>query len=164
MRPDPILDPTALDLDNVLADRAALREVNPHRHEMEQVDAVVHLDGAAGTVAGYLDIAEDAFWARGHFPGYPLMPGVLMCEAAAQMCSYYITKFDVMPGKLIGLAGFDNVRFRAAVRPGDRLVLVGRAVRLNRRQSTFHCQGFVKDVMVFHADISALPILREGQA
>ena len=56
---------------------------------MEQLTAIVHVDPEKHLVAGYKDVGNDEFWVRGHMPGYPLMPGVLMCEAAAQLCSYY---------------------------------------------------------------------------
>ena len=66
---------------------------------------------------------------RGHMPGYPLLPGVLMCEAAAQLCSCYIVTSGLLEGDFIGFGGMENVRFRGPVRPGDRLVLVGKGMQ-----------------------------------
>ena len=94
-------------------------------------------------------------------PGYPLMPGILMCEAAAQLCSYYITTQDLSQGDFVGFGGMEHVRFRSPVRPGDRLVLIGKGMRINRRQTIFNVQGFVGDVMVFHADILGVPLSRK---
>ena len=65
---------------------------------------------------------------RGHMPDYPLLPGVLMCEAAAQLCSYYVVTQGLLQGDFIGFGGMENVRFRGTVRPGDRLVLVGKGI------------------------------------
>ncbi len=161
MRPDLILDPSQLDLTRPLADVQTIRAINPHRHELELVSAVVFLDLERRVVAGYLDISPDAFWVRGHFPGHPIMPGVLMLEAAAQVCSYYVVTQRVMEGKILGLGGFEEVRYRATVRPGDRLVIVGRGEKLNRRQTLFHVQGFVGDTMVFHGNILGVPVVRE---
>jgi 3-hydroxyacyl-[acyl-carrier-protein] dehydratase len=93
-------------------------------------------------------------------PDYPLMPGVLMCEAAAQLCSYYIATQGLQQGDFIGFGGMENVRFRSPVRVGDRLVLVGKGIKLNRRQTVFGVQGFVGRTMVFHADILGVPLLR----
>src|SRR5437764_6157257 len=142
--PPPVhLHPAGLDFGRVVAAQDAIRRVNPQRFEMEQLTAIVHVDPAKHIVAGYKDVAADEFWARGHMPGYPLLPGVLMCEAAAQLCSYYISTSGLMLGDFIGFGGLENVRFRAPVRPGDRLVLVGKAAKMNRRQSVFNVQGFV---------------------
>ncbi len=162
MPPEPNCDLSRLDLGCVLADSEAIRKVNPQRHEMEQLTAVVFVDKEHHLVAGYKDVRPDEFWVRGHMPGYPLLPGVLMCEAAAQLCSFYISTTDLLQGDFIGFGGLENVRFRAPVRVGDRLVLVGKAVRINRRQAVFNVQGFVGGTMVFHADILGVPLMRQA--
>src|SRR5204862_303897 len=84
---------------------------------------------------GYKDVGTDEFWVRGHMPDYPLLPGVLICEAAAQLCSYYIVTTCLCEGELIGFGGLENVRFRSRVRPGARLLLVGKAVHIKRRDT-----------------------------
>jgi 3-hydroxyacyl-[acyl-carrier-protein] dehydratase len=155
------LDPAKLDMTKVVADRAAIHAVNPQRFEMEQLTAIVYVDPAQHVVAGYKDVGADEFWVRGHMPGYPLLPGVLMCEAAAQLCSYFISTNGLMQGDFIGFGGLENVRFRAPVRIGDRLVLVGKAVKLNRRQTIFNVQGFVGATMAFHADVLGVPLMRD---
>jgi 3-hydroxyacyl-[acyl-carrier-protein] dehydratase len=131
---------------------------------MEQLHAIVHVDPAQHLVIGYKDVTADEFWVRGHIPGDPLLPGVLMCEAAAQLCSYYITTHGPNPGEFIGFGGMDNVRFRGRVRPGDRLVLVAKALRIHRRGSTFNVQGFVGPTMVFQGDVMGMPLQRAGEA
>src|SRR5437868_4828260 len=162
MPPELNFDPARLDLTHVLADREAIRKVNPQRYEMEQLTAVVFVDPEQHIVAGYKDVGADEFWVRGHMPHYPLLPGVLMCEAAAQLCSYYIVTQGLMRGDFIGFGGLENVRFRSPVHVGDRLVLVGKAVKINRRQTVFNVQGFVGPTMVFHADVIGVP-LRKGE-
>jgi 3-hydroxyacyl-[acyl-carrier-protein] dehydratase len=165
MPPEAHFDPVKLDLDRVLADQDAIRQVNPQRFAMEQLTAVVHIDSEQHLIAGYKDVGNDEFWIAGHLPGYALMPGVLMCEAAAQLCSYYImSKTDLCQGDFIGFGGLENVRFRGPVRPGDRLVLIGKALRLNRRQTAFNVQGFVGNTMVFHADVLGMPLLRQVES
>jgi 3-hydroxyacyl-[acyl-carrier-protein] dehydratase len=146
-----------------LANRDAIRAVNPQRHEMEMLDAIIFLDPAHQLIVGYKDVGEDEFWTRGHFPNQPLLPGVLMCEAAAQLCSYYIISQHVIDdGYLVGFGGMENVRFRNVVRPGDRLVVAAKAQRLNRRQSIFNVQGFVGNNMAFQADIIGIPLRNEA--
>jgi 3-hydroxyacyl-[acyl-carrier-protein] dehydratase len=163
MPPELNFDPARLDLTRVLADREAIRKVNPQRFEMEQLTAVVYVDPENHIVAGYKDVGHDEFWVRGHMPDYPLLPGVLMCEAAAQLCSYYIVTQNVMQGDFIGFGGLDNVRFRGPVRPGDRLVLIAKGTRVHRRQTVCSVQGFVGSTMVFHADVIGVPITRKAE-
>jgi 3-hydroxyacyl-[acyl-carrier-protein] dehydratase len=153
MPPELILDPAQIDTGRVVADREELRTVNPHRFEMEQLDAVVLMEPAERLIVGYKDVRPDEFWVRGHMPDFPLLPGVLMCEAAAQLISYYVTRTGLKVGDYVVFGGMENVRFRGTVRPGDRLVLVGKGTRVHRRQTIFNVQGFVGTTMVFHADI-----------
>ena len=164
MPPEIHLDPAHLDLTRILADQDAIRQVNPQRFDMEQIQAIVHADPEQHIIAGYKDVGADEFWVRGHMPDFPLLPGVLMCEAAAQLCSYYIATHGLMAGDFIGFGGLENVRFRSPVHVGDRLVLIGKAVKLNRRQAIFNVQGFVGTTMVFHADVIGVPLSRKEEA
>jgi 3-hydroxyacyl-[acyl-carrier-protein] dehydratase len=163
MPPEPHLDPSHLNLNHSLADQEAIRQVNPQRFEMEQLTAIIFVDPENHLIAGYKDVRGDEFWTRGHMPGHPLLPGVLMCEAAAQLCSYYTLKHcNLVGGGIIGFGGLENVRFRSPVRPGDRLLLIGKATRLHRRQTIFNVQGFVGATMVFHADVIGVPLVLPG--
>jgi 3-hydroxyacyl-[acyl-carrier-protein] dehydratase len=67
------------------------------------------------------------------------------------------------PEGFIGFGGMENVRFRNPVRPGDRLVLIGKGLKVNRRQVLFNVQGFVGSTMVFHADIIGMPLARKDE-
>ena len=152
-------DPSKLDMNHVVADREAIRAVNPQRFEMEQLTAVVHVDTERELLVGYKDVRPDEFWVRGHMPGAPLLPGVLMCEAAAQLAAFYIAKYSgLLRDGFIGFGGMESVRFRAPVRPGDRLVLVAKALKLHRRQCIFDVQGLVGSTMVFHGQIIGVPM------
>jgi 3-hydroxyacyl-[acyl-carrier-protein] dehydratase len=157
MPPEAHLDPSQLDFGKVVADAQELRRVNPQRFEMEQLDAIVYVDRVRHLLVGYKDVRPDEFWIRGHMPGYPLMPGVLMCEAAAQLASYYVVITGLLKGDFIGFGGLDKVRFRGLVRPGDRLILVGQGIRMNPRQTIFNVQGFVGPTMVRRFRRSAQP-------
>ena len=157
MPPDLHFDLSQIDFGHVVADLDAIRKVNPQRHEMEQLDGVVLLDAPNKLFVGYKDVRHDEFWVRGHMPGHPLLPGILMCESAAQLCSYYAMTQHNIDG-FLGFGGMESVRFRGPVRPGDRLILVSKELRYNRRQMTFNVQGFVKDTMVFHGDIIGVPL------
>lgn len=161
MPPPPLLNPAELDLRPLIADREQILSINSQRFEMAQLDAICLLDPQQALIAGYKDVHPDEFWVRGHFPDYPLMPGVLICEAAAQLATYYSITQQVVPAGLVGFAGMDDVRFRGPVRLGDRLVLIGKGKRLRRLQIVFNIQGFVRGEMVFHGDIIGVPLKKE---
>jgi 3-hydroxyacyl-[acyl-carrier-protein] dehydratase len=156
---DLILDFSEYDLDHVEADIEAIRRVNPQRYEMEQLTAIVFDDVQRGICVGYKDITHDEFWVRGHMPGVPLMPGVVMCEAAAQMCSYHAQRHNLLNAEMIGFGGMDNVRFRGTVVPGDRLVVVAQKLQL-RPNAMIRCrfQCFVREQLVCEGEIRGIPI------
>lgn len=157
MPPAAILDPSSLDLNHVVADRGQIEGVNPHRFEFCLLDAVVHADAAKLVYAGYYDVRDDAWWARGHIPGRPIMPGVLMIESAAQLASYGMHQM-IRTDAFIGLLGVDGAKFRDAVVAPARLVTVARAQPPKRGRCTFDCQGFVGDRMVFEASITGVAL------
>ncbi len=157
MPPSLLLDLAKFDVDRVLHGPDEIRKRNPHRHEMELLDAIVHYDAEAGEIAGYVDVREDGFWVRGHVPGRPIFPGVLMIEAAAQLCSYYYK--DQFPEvTFFGFAGIDEVRFRVTVEPGDRLVLIGRRHQFGQRRASFDTQGLVNGRVAFQARITGMRV------
>ncbi len=160
MAPPAILDISTVDLTRVLADKAKLRTVLPQRFEMEQIDAIVVCNREEGIVIGYKDVSGDEFWAKGHMPGMPIFPGVLICESAAQICSFHALTETVIGGDFVAFGGMENVRFRAMVRPGDRLVMVAKAGKINRRQMNYAVQGFVGQTLVFHGDIIGMAVNR----
>jgi len=162
MPPVPIVDPATIDTSKVIADLEEIRRTNPQRFEMEQLTAIVYLSPEEKLVIGYKDIGQDEFWVRGHMPGFPLMPGVVICEAAAQICSFFCAKIRLVEDSFIGFGGMEDVRFRGMVKPGDRLILVSKAIRVHRRQTIFDTQGFVDGNMVFHGRIIGVPLKSSG--
>lgn len=158
MPPAALIDPATIDTSRVLADQEGIRRFNLQRFEMEQLTAIVSVDPDGHIIIGYKDVGPDEFWVRGHMPDYPLMPGVLICEAAAQLCSYYTRLIHLVQEGFLGFGGMEDVRFRGQVRPGDRLVIVARARRVHRRQTIFDTQGFVEANMVYHGSIIGVPL------
>jgi 3-hydroxyacyl-[acyl-carrier-protein] dehydratase len=157
MAPPLLVDLSKIDLSRTLMTVEEIRQYNPHRYEIEQLSGVIHLDPAAGQIVAYKDVRPDEFWVRGHIPGRPLFPGVLMIEAAAQMSSLYYKKVLNDP-RFLGFGGVDGVKFRGQVAPGDRLLLLGQVVELRNRRAVFDTQGVVGDRLVFEARITGMPI------
>ena len=157
MAPPLLVDLTKIDLGRVRMTPEEIRRYNPHRYEMEQLSGIIHLDTEAGQIVAFKDVREDEFWVRGHIPGRPLLPGVLMIEAAAQMCSLYY-KIVQKDERFLGFGGVDGVKFRGQVAPGDRLILLGKAVEIRSRRAVFDTQGMVGERLVFEARITGMPI------
>jgi 3-hydroxyacyl-[acyl-carrier-protein] dehydratase len=155
----PVLESLDFDFDHPLANVEQLRGINPHRYEFEMLSGIVHIDPPQKIVIGFKDMKETDFWVRGHMPGFPLFPGVLMCEAAAQMCGYYYVSQKIGDaGVLLGLAGIDEARFIRTVRPGERLVMVGTGMKIHRRLTRFRVIGQVGTEKAFEAVITGVPL------
>ena len=160
---DPLIPFSKYDVDVVIADIDIIRKYNPQRYEIEQLSAVVFEDFETKSIVGYVETSMDDFWVRGHMPGLPLMPGVLMCEAAAQLASYFVQKYDMMGCEMMGFGGMNDVRFRGAVRPGDRLVIQCQQKKV-RRGAVIVCQfmGFVDENRVVEGVIRGIPLPAEA--
>ena len=156
---DLLIDPALLDYDQVVADVDEIRRYNPQRFEMEQLTAVIYEDLEEYACAGYKDIGRDEFWVRGHMPDMPLMPGVIVLEAAAQLCSYFSQKHDLLGAAMIGFGGLENVRFRAPIIPGDRLLLICKMTKVRPgRMIVCRFQALVGETMVVDGMLKGIPI------
>ena len=118
--------------------REELKEFLPHRDPMLLVDEM-EIDSEGVCHAKYL-IREDEFFCRGHFPGNPIVPGVIQCEIMAQSCALLVK--DDIQGKTTLYTGIDKVRFKNIVKPGDLCEITARLK--NRRASILYCQAELK--------------------
>ncbi|MHC4171884.1 MAG: 3-hydroxyacyl-ACP dehydratase FabZ family protein [Planctomycetota bacterium] len=162
MPPPLLFDLSQIDLKaKPLFDKEAIDKVNPQRFEMQQLDGILWYDKEKFLILGYKDVTEDEFWTRGHVPGRPLMPAVMMIEAAAQMSSFLIKHIYKEEG-FIGFAGIDSAKFRSIVEPGQRLYLLGHITKYKHRKRTTRVktsvQGIVDSTMVFEAVVSGMRV------
>jgi 3-hydroxyacyl-[acyl-carrier-protein] dehydratase len=135
----------------------AIMQYLPHRYPFLLVDRVTSLvDGKS--IRGIKNVTMNEPFFQGHFPGYPVMPGVLVIEALAQLASILAWQMlDRRPGdgSLIFFAGIDNARFRRQVFPGDQLLLESEVQRMVRGVGKFAVRAKVGDDIVAEADLLA---------
>lgn len=154
-----IVDPAEIDLSNVIADIEEIRRYIPQRFAMEQLTAIVHDDLERHICVGYRDLTDQEFWVSGHMPSFALLPGVIMCEAAAQVLSYHVQKNDLSGVEVVGFGGLDNVKFRGIVRPGDRLLIVVQVIKYRRgRMVVCKFQEFVGTTLVCEGELTGIAL------
>jgi 3-hydroxyacyl-[acyl-carrier-protein] dehydratase len=103
-------------------DRAGIEEILPHREPFLLIDEVVELEPGERVVARKR-VRDDEWYLRGHFPGRPVMPGVLIVEAMAQTGAVAVLAEEENRGRIALFAGIDDTRFKRIVEPGDELEL-----------------------------------------
>ena len=157
MAAEPLIDPELWNPGIAVVDKQRIREIIPQRYEMEHLDGVSYHDAAEGVVAGWKDVSDDEFWVRGHLPDRPLLPGVVMLEALAQLTS--VAAKLVLPDMgFVGFGGIDACKFRVAVTPGQRLVLLARSLEIRRRRAVFDTQGWVDGKLAVEARITGVRV------
>jgi len=154
-----LVDLSQIDFSRPIADMETIRKYNPQRFEMEQLTAVVYANESDFSCVGYKDVSDHEFWCRGHMPGLPLMPGVVILESIAQLCSYVTQRYDLLGADIVGFGGLEEVRFRDSVLPGDRLIVMCRLSKVRRgRMIICDFQGVVKDKIVAEGILKGVPI------
>ena len=118
--------------------KGELKKYLPHREPMLLVDRI-EIDEEGICHAEYR-VKEDEFFCRGHFPGNPIVPGVIQCEIMAQSCALLVK--DEIKGKKTLYTGIDKVRFKQVVKPGDLCEVTARLK--NRRGNIFYCESVLK--------------------
>ncbi len=157
MAPPLLFDLSGIDLAKTVFDRSAIAEVNPQSHEMSQLDGIIWYDRPELLILGYKDVTENEFWVRGHVPGRPIMPAVIMVEAAAQLASFFMKRIYGLEG-FIGFSGIERAKFRGPVVPGDRLYLLGYISKVRSRQFSSDVQGVVDGKMAFDTTITGMKV------
>lgn len=129
-----------------------IQRILPHRYPMLLVDRVLEIDGDQKAV-GIKNVTFNDIFFQGHYPGTPIMPGVLIVEAMAQLGGILLSQKLEHTGKLAVLLSMDKVKMRQPVVPGDQLLLEAIAVRVKSRTGHVRCKAFVQDKLAAEADI-----------
>lgn len=124
-----------------------IQEVIPHRYPMLLVDRILELEPLKRAV-GIKNVTMNEHFFQGHFPGHPVMPGVLILEAMAQVGGVAMLYPDENRGKLAFFAGMDRVKFRKPVVPGDQLRMVAEIIKIRGGMGKLWVQSFVDDQLV----------------
>lgn len=152
-----LVDLASIDLNGSVADRDEIGLINPHRHEMALLDDIVWVSDDLTAAVARHRCSPDAFWVRGHFPGKPLLPGVLQVEAGAQLACYIWNRQQPEP-RLAAFLRIDNAAFRRSVVPGDELFVLCREVKLGRRRFISDVQGVVNGKVAFEARVNGMAL------
>jgi len=154
-----LVDPSRYDLDKPTADLENIRLYNKQRFEMEQLTAVVYENHEEFVCVGYKDLTLHEFWIKGHMPQYPLMPGVMMCEVAAQLASYFSAKYKLLgENVMMGFAGLDKVRFRGIVLPGKRLAMQVKMINCRKILISAAFMGIIDGEVVCEGIVKGVPL------
>lgn len=161
-----LFDLSGIDLNRIIVSRQALEAINPHRGCMALLDGIVWENPEHTRGVAVKKVRSDEFWVEGHFPSRPMLPGVLMIEAGAQLAVYLYNIRFAEPG-LAAFTRIEDAVFRSPVEPGQTLYLLCEEMRFGPRRFVSNIQGVVDDRIAFEASITgmrvALPTEMRGE-
>ncbi len=129
-----------------------IKELIPHRYPFLLVDRVIELDEGKRAV-GIKNVSANEPFFQGHFPDYPIMPGVLIIEAMAQVGCVAMMSMNENKGKLGVFAGIDKVRFKKEVRPGDVLTMEVEMISVRRNIGKAIGKAYVKEELACSGEL-----------
>jgi len=157
MPPPPILDLRTLDSDKLIVSKDDLYRILPQKHEFAQLDGIVFVDDVNAIAVGLRIVRSDEWWCRGHMPGHPIFPGVLMVECGAQLAAYVQSRFHPAEGGFLAFGGIDGAKFRGSVIPPARVLIVCKTIEARTRRFICDLQAFCGGEMVFEGRITGMP-------
>ena len=136
----------------MLMNKEQIKEVLPHREPFLLVDQVEEMEVGKSIVATKF-VTEDEYYFQGHFPGRPIMPGVLIVESLAQAGGIVVLSMPENKGKLAVFGAIKNARFKKQVVPGDTLTLNVTLDRLRSSTGTGIAEAYVGDILACKCEI-----------
>ena len=133
-------------------DTPEILKILPHRYPFMLVDRIIECDDEK-RIVGLKNLTFNELFFQGHFPGQPVMPGVLQMEAMAQTAGILLNRMFGGEGKVSYFAAIDNARFRRPVVPGDQLRMEIDILKAKPRLSKVHARAFVGEQLVSEADL-----------
>ncbi len=137
-----------------------IQNIIPHRYPFLLVDKIIEMEPGKKAV-GIKNVTINEPFFQGHFPGAPIMPGVLQLEALAQVGAVSVLSMEEFKGKLALFTGIDNVKFRRQVVPGDTLRLEIEMVSLRRGMGKGEAVAYVGDEVACKATIKFAVVDKE---
>ena len=131
-----------------------IMEILPHRYPFLMVDRIVEMDMEKCTVVGIKNLTMNEEFFQGHFPGNPVMPGVLQMEAMAQVAGVMLNSREGNEGKTAYFMSMNKVKFRKMVVPGDQLRIEIETVRIRSRIATVLGKAYVDGDLVSEAELT----------
>ncbi|MCQ2736179.1 MAG: 3-hydroxyacyl-ACP dehydratase FabZ [bacterium] len=136
-----------------MMDIVKIQEILPHRYPFLLVDRILEINAEELKAVGIKNVSANEPFFQGHFPGKPVMPGVLITEAMGQVGAVLILSLDRFKGKIPFLASIDNLRFRKPVVPGDQLRIEVQITATKRNVGKMTGNAYVGDTLVASGEI-----------